>query len=49
VNAYRRRNVVERSYNTLKQWRALATRYDKLALIFRGGAVLRSIIIWLTT
>ncbi len=46
--AYRGRNVVERSYNTLKQWRALATRYDKLALIFRG-AVLRSIIIWLTT
>jgi len=47
--AYRGRNVVERSYNTLKQWRALATRYDKLAIIFRGGAVLRSIIIWLTT
>ncbi len=46
--AYRGRNVVERSYNVLKQWRALATRYDKLAFIFRGGAVLRSIIIWLT-
>ena len=26
---YRRRNVVERSFNTHKQWRALATRYDK--------------------
>jgi len=47
--AYRGRNVVERSYNTLKQWRGLATRYDKLAVIFRGGAVLRSIIVWLTT
>lgn len=47
-DTYKRRNVVERSYNQLKQWRGLATRYDKLALIFRGGAVLRSIIIWLS-
>jgi len=45
---YRNRNVVERSYNRFKQWRALATRYDKLAIIFRGGAILRSILIWLT-
>ncbi|MDQ0146230.1 hypothetical protein J2T23_002123, partial [Pseudarthrobacter niigatensis] len=26
---------------------ALATRYDKLALTYRGGAVLRAISIWL--
>jgi len=44
---YKRRNVVERSYNTFKQWRALATRYDKHAVIYRGVAVLRSITIWL--
>ncbi|MBB6403690.1 hypothetical protein HNP00_001000 [Arthrobacter sp. AZCC_0090] len=25
-----------------------ATRYDKLALTYRGGAVLRAISIWLT-
>lgn len=48
TEAYRGRNVVERSYNTFKQWRGLASRYDKHALIFRGGAVLRSIIMWLT-
>lgn len=46
--AYRGRNVVERSYNRFKQWRGLATRFDKLAVIFRGGAILRSIILWLT-
>lgn len=46
--AYRNRNVVERSYNRFKQWRGLATRYDKLAVIFRGAAILRSILIWLT-
>jgi putative transposase len=26
----------------------LATRYDKLALTYRGGAVLRAIVIWAT-
>ncbi len=28
---YRRRNIVERAIGWLKQWRAVATRYDKLA------------------
>lgn len=45
--AYKRRNVVERSFNTFKQWRGLATRYDKLAITYRGGVVLRAITIWL--
>jgi len=31
----------------LKQWRGLATRYDKLALTYRGGVVLGAIITWL--
>ena len=47
AEAYRGRNVVERSFNTVKQWRALATRYDKLAIVYRGAAVLRAITIWL--
>ena len=45
--AYRSRNVVECSFNTVKQWRGLATRYDKLAIVYRGAAVLRAITIWL--
>jgi transposase len=44
---YKPRNVVERSYNTFKQWRSLATRYDKLAVIYRGVAVLNAILTWL--
>src|SRR5690606_15771789 len=28
---YRGRNVIERSFNDHKQWRGIATRYDKLA------------------
>ena len=46
-DAYKGRNVVERSFNALKQWRGLATRYDKLAVIYRGGAVLAAILTWL--
>jgi transposase len=46
--ADKRRNVVERGFNTFKQWRALATRYDKLALTYRAGVVLRAVVLWLT-
>jgi transposase len=45
--AYRRRNVIERSFNHLKQWRGLATRYDKHATTYRGGIVLASLLTWL--
>ena len=44
---YTKRNVVERSFSVFTQWRALATRYDALALTYRGGVVLRAITIWL--
>ena len=46
-HAGRIRNVIGRSFNTLKRWRGLATRYVKIALIYRRGAVLSAIIIWL--
>ena len=46
---YKGRNVVERSFNDHKQWRGIATRYDKLAIVSRGAVVLRAITIWLTT
>ena len=47
TETYKRRNVVERSFNLLKQWRGLATRYDKLAVVYRGAAVLAAIVTWL--
>ncbi len=47
TEAYKQRNVVERSFNVFKQWRGLATEYDKLALTYRGGVVLGAITIWL--
>jgi transposase len=45
---YKNRNVVERSFNQLKNWRGIATRYDKHALVYRGGLVLAAIILWLS-
>jgi transposase len=44
---YKGRNVVERSFNITKHWRALATRYDKLAITYRGAVVLRAVTLWL--
>jgi transposase len=43
---YKGRNVIERGFNIIKQWRGLATRYDKLATVYRAGAVLRAITVW---
>ena len=38
---------VDRCFNTMKQWRSLATRYDKLALTYRSQtAVLQAVFIW---
>ncbi len=46
-DAYRGRNVIERAFNQLKHWRALATRYDKHATIYRGGLLVASLLLWL--
>ena len=45
--AHRGRNVVERAFNLIKNWRALATRYDKHALVYRGGIILAAALMWL--
>jgi|SRR6476661_8125636 putative transposase len=43
---YKHRNTVERSFNRLKHWRAIATRYDKYALTYLGGVTLAAIIVY---
>ena len=45
--AYRERNQVERLFNRLKQHRAIATRYDKLADHYAALLLLASIRLWL--
>ena len=39
---YRGRNVVERGFNLLKQWRRLATRFDKPTIVYRCAVVLHT-------
>lgn len=43
------RNVIERQYCHLKQWRGLATRYDKHAIVYRAAVVLNAVIAWAKT
>jgi len=43
---YRHRNVIERNYCRIKQWRGLATRYDKHAVTYRAAVVLNAVIAW---
>lgn len=38
--AYRRRNIIERCVNSLKWFRRVATRYEKLALHYLGMVTL---------
>ncbi|WP_455907550.1 IS5 family transposase [Streptomyces mirabilis] len=44
---YKKRNVVERAINKLKQSRAVATRYDKRGYMFLGTVTAAALIIWL--
>ncbi len=44
---YRGRNVVERCFAVFKQWRGIASRYDKKVANFLGGVTLASLFIWI--
>ena len=44
---YRQRNLVERFFNRIKQFRGLATRYDRRPENFLAGLQLAAIRIWL--
>ncbi len=46
---YRGRNVVERCFNRLKQWRGIAMRSDKTAGSYHAGLCLAATFHWLTT
>jgi transposase len=45
---YKNRSTVECAFNHIKNWRGLGTRYDKHALVYRGGIVLAAILLWLS-
>ncbi len=43
---YKQRNVIERAFSRLKDWRRVATRYDKLARNFQATVALAAILVW---
>lgn len=43
---YRQRNLIERMFGRLKDFRRVATRYDKLARNFLAGVLLAATILW---
>lgn len=47
LELYKERNIIERFFNKLKQFRRVATRYDKLLANFMGFVKLAAIAIWL--
>ncbi len=47
--AYCGRNAIERCVNRLKQWRGVATRYEKRAANYRAMVVIASLMVWLSS
>lgn len=41
---YKNRNVVERRFCHTRQWRGLATRYDKHAIVYRAAVLIHAAI-----
>ncbi|GGY64020.1 hypothetical protein GCM10010326_68390 [Streptomyces xanthochromogenes] len=44
--AYKQRNTVERCIDRLKQWRGIASRYEKTATIYLAGLHIAGILLW---
>jgi transposase len=45
-DAYKGRNIIERAFSHLKDWRRVATRYDKLARNFSATVILAAMFRW---
>ena len=46
-HTYKERNAMERFFGRMKEYRGIATRYNKTAVMFRAGLVMAAIIMWL--
>lgn len=46
-HTYKERNAVERFFGRLKEYRRIATHYDKTAVMFKAGVVIACIFMWL--
>jgi transposase len=45
--AYRQRNLIERLINRLKQFRRVATRYEKRTVNYRAMLTIAAIVLWI--
>jgi len=45
---YKQRNLIERAFNKLKNWRRIATRFDRRSIYFMAALHLASAITWST-
>ncbi|WP_445083696.1 transposase [Candidatus Neptunichlamydia sp. REUL1] len=45
-HTYKERNAVERFFGRIKEFRRIATRYDKTGCMFKGALLFASIIMW---
>jgi transposase len=43
---YKQRNLIERTFNKLKHWHRIATRYDRKSLYFLSAIYLVSAVTW---
>ena len=43
---YRHRNLIERCWSRLKEWRAIVTRYDKTATSYAAGIAIETTLDW---
>ena len=48
TDAYVARNQIQRAFCRLKDWRRIATRYDKLAANFESAIAIAAVILWWT-
>ena len=46
LETYKQRNLIERMFCRLKDFRRIATRYDKLARNFASAIALAAVVIW---
>jgi transposase len=46
-HTYKERNAVERFFGRVKEYRRIATRFDKTVVMFRAGLVIASILMWI--
>ena len=49
ADIYKGRNIVERSFNRLKNWRGIAMRSDKTTRNYQAGITLAATLIWINT